>query len=792
MSSKFENQLHKLLVYLNDFPQNDWTKSKLLKFTDLEIIKKYANSNLKVLYYNRTYIEEFLYETEASITIDKFDLNLKSLYNLFYLDLLIMNNPDIINYIYSLDFIRNLNSFINKNNSGNQIQYIILLKVVNDLIKNYRGMDEYNDNEENEDNELNEIESKIKNLIPDNLNIGLTKDDIFSQKIDIIYAQIIFHFLKLKNFKEFESEIVNQMFLDNIYLTKDMLDKFCKLIDEGNKQDFIIEKIEDLSDINKINFYYILLKDILKKSFFIYQIPFLYKTRTIILNSIKKDLNELLSLKKDKEKFIQERVDYIILKLLDSQYYQNIFKFSKENSSQRVANSEYSTKVNSNNKNSKENFRSLSIYNEKESKTMLISNQSKSKSKNKSDIKDYSSNNKSDGNQNSFADDDEDDLSKKMNKSSELEIIEFIEIIKHNQTQFKKLSNNYYISGGKEKLHLYDSLYRKKTDIELDKDFPSSSSFYYINEINCDSSQIKLAIFCKIKYYVININLENFKADIKYFPSDLAMKSIFSIPNTENKYTITGIKGILNLTSDFSSQISVYNFNEKTSFIGGINLGNNTLALTSNSIIPSGEDKLILYNNSIERIKKEISGYSFRISSNCLSLIESEKDGKKTKILLCACKKYSKNQKNGILLVDLSKFNENEKTNELFYDTDYFEVDCFCPISIVENTNSREEITKEKNITITKTDFFFVGGFDEEKREGKIKLYKINYNNNNIDIEFIQDIINNDEKFEGFDRSITSIIQSDIIGNILVTSMDGNVYLFKPPNIDYLLYNDYL
>ena len=270
------------------------------------------------------------------------------------------------------------------------------------------------------------------------------------------------------------------------------------------------------------------------------------------------------------------------------------------------------------------------------------------------------------------------------------------------------------------------------------------------------------------------------------------MKSIFSIPNTENKYTITGIKGILNLTSDFSSQISVYNFNEKSSFIGGINLGNNTLALTSNSIVPSGEDKLILYNNSIERIKKEINGYSFRISSNCLSLIESEKDGKKTKILLCACKKYSKNQKNGILLVDLSKFDENEKTNELFYDTDHFEVDCFCPISIVENTNPREEITKKNNITITKTDFFFVGGFDEEKREGKIKLYKINYNNNNIDIEYIQDIINNDEKFEGFDRSITSIIQSDIIGNILVTSMDGNVYLFKPPNIDYLLNNDYL
>ena len=79
-----------------------------------------------------------------------------------------------------------------------------------------------------------------------------------------------------------------------------------------------------------------------------------------------------------------------------------------------------------------------------------------------------------------------------------------------------------------------------------------------------------------------------------------------------------------------------------------------------------------------------------------------------------------------------------------------------------------------------------------------IKLYKVSYNNDKIDIEYIQDIINNNSSdsngkpFEGFGRSITSIIQSNIMGNIVVTSMDGNVYLFKPPNIDYFLNNDYL
>ena len=793
----FENKLQKLFFYLfNDFPENDWSKNELLKSTDLEMIKKYANSNLMVLFFNRENIEKILYETEDSISLDKFELNLKSLYNLFYLDLLIMNNTDMINYNCSLDFIRKLHSFISNDNSENLIQNIILLKVECDLISNYKGMNEYE--EDIQKDELNEMEDRSKNMIPDNLNIGLTKHDIFSQKIDIIYAQIIFHWLKSKNFVEFESKIINQLFLENIYLTKDMLTKLCELIDKENKKDFIIEKIEDLSDINKINFYYVLLKYILKKSFFIYQIPFLYNAKTIIFNSIKRDLNKLLSLKNDKDKFVQERIEYIILKLLDSEYYhQNIIMLSKENPLQRVVNSENSTNVNSNIKNSKENNKSLNIYSKEESNTLLQSNQSKSKSK--SNNKDYNFNNDNENQNSSACKKEEEDLSNIKNKSSELEVLEFIKIIKQNQSQFKKLSNNYYISGGKEELSLYDSLYQFKTKIKLDQDFPSCTSFYYIYEINCDNSQIKIVILCKSKYYVVNINLDNFESDFKDFTTDLAIQNIFSIPETENQYIITGNKGIYNITNDFNSQISRFNPMEKSPFIGGINIDKNTLALTSNSIIPNGEDKLILYNNSTNKIKKKISGHSFRISSNCLSLIENEKDGKKTKILLCACKKYSKGQKNGILLVDLSKLNENEKINELFYETGPFEVDCFCPISIVENSNSlREEITLKRNITIEKTDFFFVGGFDEDKREGMIKLYKVSYNNDKIDIEYIQDIINNNSSdsngkpFEGFGRSITSIIQSNIMGNIVVTSMDGNVYLFKPPNIDYFLNNDYL
>ena len=811
MASQIENQLLKLFLYLfNDFPENDWTTNKLLKNTpqNLQAIKEYSNSNsnLRVLFFNRKSINDILYENDDSISLNRFKLNLESLYNLFYLDLLIMNDPDVINYKYSLDFITNLNSFIENNNKENQIQNIILLKVEFDLIENYKGMDEYK--VDIEEDKLNKMEVMIKNMIPDNLNIGLNKNDIFDQKIDIIYAQIIFHYLKLKNFEEFESKIKNQLFLENIYITKDMLNKLCELIDKENKNDFIIEKIEDLSDIDKINFHYVLLKDILKKPFFIYQIPFLYNARTIIINSIKKDVNTLLSLKNHKDKKIQEKIEYIIFKLLDSEYYhQKIINLSKDNSIKRTVNSSYSTKINSDNQNSKENNKSISFYNEEEFNISLKSNKSKTKSK--SYNKDYINNENESQNSSAYKKE-EDDLSKKRDKSSELEVLEFIEIIKEEQSEFKKLSNNYYISGGKGELSLYDSLYHFKTKINIGKKFPLCSSFYYIYELNCDSNQIKIAIMCKSKYYVVTFNLNNFTSDYKDFSTDLAIQSIFPIPNIENKYIITGNKGIYNITSDFNFQIIASDLKEKPSFIGGINIDENTLALVSNSIIPNGEDKLILYNKITNGIILEISGHSFRISSNCLSLIENEKDGKKMKILLCACKKYTKEQKNGILLVDLSKFGESKKINELFYETGPFEVDCFCPISLVENTNSiSEEITKKENIEIKKTDFFFVGGFDDDKREGIIKLYKLNYNNNKIDnIDFIQDIANNYKNnsenssnkskeskyyiFEGFGRSITSIIQSNIIGNILVTSMDGNVYLFKPPNIDYFLNSDYL
>ena len=91
------------------------------------------------------------------------------------------------------------------------------------------------------------------------------------------------------------------------------------------------------------------------------------------------------------------------------------------------------------------------------------------------------------------------------------------------------------------------------------------------------------------------------------------------------------------------------------------------------------------------------------------------------------------------------------------------------------------------------SDYFLVGGFDSEVGEGAIKLYKLIRSESvcNTKIEYILDIVFEiNEKFEGFERPITSIIQSKKNGNIIVSSWDGKIYLLTTPNLDFFCNNN--
>ena len=171
------------------------------------------------------------------------------------------------------------------------------------------------------------------------------------------------------------------------------------------------------------------------------------------------------------------------------------------------------------------------------------------------------------------------------------------------------------------------------------------------------------------------------------------------------------------------------------------------------------------------------SNGSFSIRTNALCLFNIEEENKKNKdILLCACKKYNSDGKNGIMAVDIQDKEKDISNN--FFDFDNFEVNCFC------------QIGKSQNFEMDKTNYFFAGGFDINKRLGIIKLLKLIYDRNGINITVIQDIfIEENENLEGFNGTINNILQTQN-GKILVSCWNGKVYSFSEPNISYYLEED--
>mgnify|MGYP002624380048 CR=1 FL=1 len=347
----------------------------------------------------------------------------------------------------------------------------------------------------------------------------------------------------------------------------------------------------------------------------------------------------------------------------------------------------------------------------------------------------------------------------------------------------KNIGKGKYLSAGtNRKIRIYDEYFDNKLDIDM-KDW-----VYDTMEIKSDKeNEIKLLSCCNNYYIVSVINTENFKyINTKYHLPNISNKSVLE---AGKGFITMGENGILNFKNLFSNvnnnPIVYYDKISSSYYRGGIQISDSLYAFASNSVIPNGNDILIIYNAKKKEIAKSIDKYSFIVSSNGFCLIDNINNN--NKMLLWACRKYDSQQKNGILSIKL-EINKNN-FQEVFYDTGNFQVNCFCQICDVVNENVLgEDITQEENIRIDKKDFIFVGGFDEDKREGVIKLYKI------IDdkLKFLQDIeFEYDQNFKGFDNSVSCITQSNITGNILVTCWDGNVYLLNPPNIDFYLKHEH-
>ena len=348
----------------------------------------------------------------------------------------------------------------------------------------------------------------------------------------------------------------------------------------------------------------------------------------------------------------------------------------------------------------------------------------------------------------------------------------------------KEIFGTYFISGGMDKyIFIYDKTYKKiyegkhKNIIDNVYEMDSSKKDKIIFAIS--KNEIKLISISPNKYSSI---IKSIKINISFF---INIKENLCIIGNE-----TGVYSLMDILSQIIQKKEIQILNK--SYKSGIIINDYLVALTSNIIIHNGENKLKIYNTQIKNFVYEIEGYSFTTSLNGLTIMENNVNKNNYKILLCACKKYISGQKNGILLINIYIDEEILDTRKYFYNTGDFEVTCFCPIFIVQKSSF---ILIQKESEIYETNYFFVGGFHKIKGKGIIKLFKLIYNKIFFEtrIEYIQDIeLSNHNNFKGFKSSISSIIQSQKNGNILVTCWDGNVYLFDSPNLDYFLFYDNL
>ena len=403
------------------------------------------------------------------------------------------------------------------------------------------------------------------------------------------------------------------------------------------------------------------------------------------------------------------------------------------------------------------------------------------------------------------------DLNKTADKYKVLQFIKIVDYENYYNGFIKEINNGYYLTCKSDNtLILNDIYFNQVMEIKGNKDivFNVCERIYLEDK---DKKKIQLIASAIKELNDIQIDLEEKNYKIRsYDVSHINCFNCFEMKPSH--YVVIGKNCGIHFIDLFNKNTKQNRFIEEA-FFGGLRVSENILVITSNSIMPGGEDKLIFYNIKTKKTLNVIEGYSFVLSPNGLAIMpreepkeknEKNKKNKKNKnkqnnnrIVLCACKKYNSKQKNGILLVN-PQLGDNKNVEEPFYETDKFEVTCFCPLLIVENNNKDyNQIDEEykKNIKITDTNYFLVGGFDEEKKEGKIKLYKVNYNDKayQTTIEYIQDIEFDDDEYKemGYiNEPINCIIQSKISGNIIFSSYNGKIYLMSAPNINYYLEDD--
>ena len=306
------------------FP-NDPLYHLISNFNDINAILKIEDKQrlLEFFNINKAIIHNILYNENEIINIEPNE-KMKHLSCYIYLNLLINDNCEIINYNYPFCYINEINT--ERKNIKDKYKELILSVCIISLIKNYLGANNYNEKLEKE---IKEMENENKEIIKNNMSnlnntFGMSLNKEIEIKIDKLYMKIIKWLILNKKFDDYEYtyNILNKIELFNVNLTKEMIDELYKILNEKKKYviDYLIKSKEDLFNEKKINFHYILLHHVLKKSMYIYHFNFLLKTKKIILENLKK--KQLYIIEK-KAKDFNKQFKYLIKALFDSEYYLN-------------------------------------------------------------------------------------------------------------------------------------------------------------------------------------------------------------------------------------------------------------------------------------------------------------------------------------------------------------------------------------------------------------------------------------------------------------------------------------
>ena len=341
MSNKNKSKKEFLCIFLAiDKPYGNFflnsNNNLLSNKQELENILRNKENNSNIicfLCFNNKKIEKMLYINEEVIEIISDFINKENISDYFYLTLLIENNPDIINYVYEINILRELKKKLKVDNKSSY-EKIIISKIGMELINNYKQSEIY---EESDDEELISLENEFLSVIVNNVsifkefNLSYTAKDIKEKNLDLIYIEIIINLIRQKRFENFEytMNILKQLDIEHIKLTETMFNKLKNELDKKEYElNYQINGPNDLNVKNKLKFFYLLLY-ILKEPAYIYKIDLLIKARRAIINLIK-----------EQKTFVKnDELEYIIKKLVDSEYYWELYL------SKRIINNENNTSI---------------------------------------------------------------------------------------------------------------------------------------------------------------------------------------------------------------------------------------------------------------------------------------------------------------------------------------------------------------------------------------------------------------------------------------------------------------